>query len=310
MPLDPEMRRILELIGFDHAQQLESRKVEGAVAMLRAAVPPPPAGLAARCEDRVLALEGRDVPVRICWPDGAGPFPILMNFHGGGWVTGSVGADDLRCQRLTVAARCITISVEYRLAPEHPFPAGLEDCWDACAWAHANAAAINGDPARIAVSGASAGGNLAAAVALLGRDRGMAFPMFQLLFYPVTDATARGGDPQGGPYFLSRQGMDWYWARYLGDHRDLRDPLVSPLLAPSHAGLAPALVITAELDPLAAEARAYAEAIVAAGGEAAHVEMAGMVHGFVSYGPDAARTLEAMDMAAAALRRAFASGES
>ncbi len=305
MPLDPEMRRILDLIGFDHAQQLESRSVAGAVAMLRAALPPAPAGLAVRCEDRVLPLAGRDVPVRICWPVGMGPFPILMNFHGGGWVTGSVGADDLRCQRLTVAAHCITISVDYRLAPEHPYPAGLEDCRDACLWAHDNAAELNGDPARIAVSGASAGGNLAAAVALLGRDRGMPFPMFQLLFYPVTDATAQDGDPPGGPYFLSRQGMDWYWARYLGDYRDLRDPLVSPLLAPSHAGLAPALVITAELDPLAAEARAYAEAIVAAGGAAEHVEMPGMVHGFVSYGPDAARTLEAMDLAGAALRRAF-----
>jgi acetyl esterase len=296
MPLDPEMRALLDVVGHDQMDFLAAHSVEEAVALMRSAPKPAPAALV-RWEERVIGA----VRSRIYWPAGEGPHPILMNFHGGGWVTGSIEGDDLRCQRLAAGAGCIVVSVDYRLAPEHPFPAPLEDCWAACQWVHEHADEIGGDPARIAVSGASAGGNLAAAVALMARDRSAAFPVAQLLFYPVMDATSRDEGPPGGPYFLTRASMDWYWERYLPCGQDRRDPLVSTGLASNFNNLPPALVITAELDPLAAEARKCA---ARAGWR--HVEIPGVIHGFPSLAPDHVRTIEAMDLAISFLKEAFA----
>lgn len=295
MPLDPEMRALLEVVGLDQMEQLGARSVGDAVALLRSAPKPAPAELV-RWAERL--IDG--VRARIYWPEGQGPHPILMNFHGGGWVTGSIEGDDLRCQRLAAGAGCIVISLDYRLAPEHPFPAPLEDCWAACQWAHDHAGEIGGDPARIAVSGASAGGNLAAAVALMARDRGAAFPVAQLLFYPVMDATSRDEGPPGGPYYLTRASMDWYWERYLPSGQDRSDPLVSPGLASNFNQLPLALVITAELDPLAAEAR---DCGARAGWR--HVEIPGVIHGFPSLAPHHGRTIEAMDLAISFLKEAF-----
>lgn len=299
MPLDPKISAIMEVLGTDHGAQLAAMDVTEAVALIRSGPKPAPANLT-YWEDRLLFIDGREVPVRITRPEGDGPFPILMNFHGGGWVTGSVAADDLRCQRLTKLTGCITISVDYRLAPENPFSAGFEDCLGVTLWAFSNALEIDGDPARIAVSGASAGANLAAAVAAQ-----MSEIAFQLLYYPVIDATARGGDPAGGPYYLTRAAMDWYWARYLGDFADRTDPRVSPNLLPDLALMPPALVIAAQYDPLAPEARAYCEALSAAGVPATYVEMPGTIHGFVSFAPDLPQTLEAIEQGATALRQAF-----
>lgn len=304
MPLDPQLRPILEGLDFDHAAQLTSRSVADAIAFLRSGSPPPPAQLV-RWEDRFLPLNTRDVAVRIYWPDGQGPFPILMNFHGGGWVTGSIAGDDLRCQRLCRQARCVTISVDYRLAPEHPFPAAFEDCREATRWAHDHAGEIGGDPMRIAVSGASAGANLAAAVATRLHAEGESWPAFQLLYYPVIDATAHGGDIEGGPYYLSRAAMDWYWAQYLQSYADRRDPRISPIHAPDASRHPPALVIAAELDPLAAEARAFCATLTEAGVTATYVEMPGMIHGFISFGPELPQTIRAIDLGARALLKAF-----
>ena len=299
MPLDPQISAIMEVLGADHGAQLASMDVAEAVVLIRSGPRPEPANLA-YWEDRLLFVDGREVPVRITRPEGDGPFPILMNFHGCGWVTGSVAGDDLRCQRLTKLAGCVTISVDYRLAPENPFPAGFEDCLGATRWALANAAEMDGDPARVAVSGASAGANIAAAVAAQVNEIA-----FLLLFYPVIDATARGGDLPGGPHYLTRAAMDWYWARYLGDFADRTDPRISPNLLPDLALMPPALVIAAQYDPLAAEARTYCEALSAAGVPATYVEMPGTIHGFVSFAPDLPQTLEAIERGAAALRAIF-----
>lgn len=296
MPLDPELRALLEVVGFDQMDKLGTLPVKEAVDWLRSA-PKPEAASLVRWEERVVG----GVRARIYWPAGEGARPVLVNFHGGGWVTGSIEGDDLRCQRLALGARCIVISVDYRLAPEHPFPAGLEDCWAACQWAYDHAAEIGGDPACIAVSGASAGGNLAAAVALMARDRGAAFPVAQLLFYPVMDATARNEGPQGGPYYLTRAAMDWYWERYLPAGQDRSDPLISPSLANDFSDLGNVLMICAELDPLAAEARRCAER--AGWG---YVEIPGVIHGFPSLAPHHHKTAEAIGIAVQFLKKVFA----
>lgn len=299
MPLDPDMRVVLDMVGTDQMAMLGTRPVEEAVAWLRSAPKPEPADLV-RWEEREL----NGVRARLYWPDGEGPHPILMNFHGGGWVTGSIEGDDLRCQRLARGAGCIVISVDYRLAPEHPFPAGLEDCIAASRWTCEHAHEIGGDPGRIAVSGASSGGNLAAALSWTMRRKGAAWPMAQLLFYPVTDATAQDQGPAGGPYYLTREAMAWYWERYLGAGVNRRDPAVSPLLANDFGILPQTLVITAELDPLAAEARGYAAMLQ----EGRLAEMAGVIHGFASLAPDHPRTLQAIAIATDFLRDCFASG--
>lgn len=308
MSLDPEMRRVLERVGFDPFAALPDLALEQALALLRqgASPPPVPAGLVARYEDRKIASPSGQLPIRIYWPEGEGPFPILMNFHGGGWVTGSVASDDLRCQRLTTQARCITISVDYRLAPEHPFPAGLDDCFFSTRWAAENAAALGADAARIAVTGASAGANLAAAVAIKGRDEKAGFPMFQLLFYPVCDGAA---DPSveipGGPFYLTRRGMEWYWHQYTARAGNRINPLASPRHLSDKAGLAPAVIIAAGLDPLAAEAKAYSAALRESGVATKYIEVPGVVHGFITLAPELRQTHEALARGAEALRHAF-----
>lgn len=297
------MRAVLDAVGYDQMDELGSRSVLDAVAWLRSAPKPPPAALV-RWEDRELPTEIGALRARVYWPEGEGPHPVLMNFHGGGWVTGSVEGDDLRCQRLAAGAGCIVVSVDYRMAPEHPFPQPLEDCRAATAWAHRHAAGIGGDGSRIAVSGASAGGNLAAAVSALARDARAGWLVAQLLFYPVMDATTREPGPGGGPWYLTRASMDWYWARYLAG-ADGSDPRASPGLAGDFSDLPQTLVITAQLDPLAAEARAYVAKLQAAGVKAAHREVEGVVHGFPSLAPHMGRTVQAMDEAIRFLQGAF-----
>ena len=303
MPLDPEMRAALEVVGLDQMRDLRTRSVEDAVAWLRSGPKPAPANLV-RWEERLLD----QLRARIYWPEGGGPHPILMNFHGGGWVTGSVEGDDLRCQRLAIGAGCIVISVDYRLAPEHPFPGPLEDCLAATRWAHDHADEIGGDPSRIAVSGASAGGNLAAAVTHMAREEGADWPMAQVLFYPVMDATARDDGPGGGPYYLTRASMDWYWERYLNRSAARDDPRVSPLLTSSFSNAPQTIIIIAELDPLAEEARSYGARLREAGVRVSCVEERGVVHGFISLAPEHKKTLHSLELTVKFLKSAFGDG--
>jgi acetyl esterase len=248
-----------------------------------------------------------EISVRVYTPEGTGPFPVLVYYHGGGWVIGNLDAYDPTCRALTNAARCVVVSIEYRLAPEHKFPAAPEDCYAALQWVGANADGINGDPMRIAIGGDSAGGNLTAVVAQMSRDRGGVRPVYQLLVYPVTD---HGYDTpsyreNADDYLLTKDAMVWFWNHYLGSESDGNSPLASPLRADNLRDLPPALVITAEFDPLRDEGEAYAAKLRDAGVPVMLTRYDGMIHGFFSLGAVLDQGKNAMAEAAAGLRAAF-----
>lgn len=218
------------------------------------------------------------LPLRVYRPDLAGPLPTLVYFFGGGWTLGSIDTADGISRKLANAVPCQVITVGYRLAPEHPFPTAVHDCHKATQWI---AAQPQVDPARLVVGGDSAGGNLAAAVTLLARDNGPALAG-QLLVYPNTlygsdTISMRNGND---PYLFNNTSVGWYWKHYLADPADGQNPLASPLLAESHAKLPPALVITAEYDPLRDEGEYYAEKLHAADVPTTLSRYDGMVHGF------------------------------
>jgi acetyl esterase len=259
--------------------------------------------------ERSLPGPERDIPARFYLPGGDGPRPVLMYFFGGGWVLGSLDTVDPTCRRLANAAHCAVVSVAYRRAPEHPFPAGLEDCFAATSWVVDHAASFGLDPDRAAVGGASAGGNLAAAVALLARERGGPRLAFQLLVYPLLDhapETPSRRDALDDPFFGPRD-VAWCWSHYLADPRDGDNPLASPLRATDLTGLPPALVVTAELDPLRDEGELYAERLRDGGVPVELVRFEDMVHGFFSRADILDAAGEAQALAASALRIAFQS---
>jgi len=252
---------------------------------------------------RLLAFE--NYAMRVYRPGLGETLPALMYFHGGGWTIGDVDTHDVLCRQLALGARCAVFSVEYRLAPEHPFPAAVDDCFAATRYVAENAAKLNIQ--GIAVGGDSAGGNLAATVALLSRDAGGPALAFQLLIYPATDqrcATASHERNAQG-YLLTRDGIHYFRRAYLPNERDWLDWRASPLLAKSHANLPAALVITAGYDPLLDEGRAYAERLRAAGTPVAYREFADMVHGFVLFGGVVDTANAAVAECCAALRGAF-----
>ncbi|MFB6169553.1 MAG: alpha/beta hydrolase [Haloarculaceae archaeon] len=226
------------------------------------------------------------VPVRVYEPSGEGPFPILTFFHGGGWVRGSVDAYDGLCRRLTNRAECLVVSVDYRRAPEHPFPAGFEDCYAAAEWAAGHAADLGGDPGRVAVGGDSAGGNLTAAVTLAAADRDGPDFAHQLLVYPALTTPALqwfdSYDENGEGYFLEMEGMEWYYDQYLPEPAHQGNVYACPLRAPDLSGLPPATVVTAGFDPLRDEGAAYAERLAAAGVDVDHRHYDDQIHGFLS----------------------------
>ena len=257
--------------------------------------------------DEVAAVEDTaadGVPVRIYRP-GPEARAALVYLHGGGWVIGSVETHDPVCRRLAARAGCTVVSVDYRLAPEHPFPAAVEDAWTAFAWLAQNADALGLDRARLAVGGDSAGGNLAAVVARRARDRGIALA-FQLLVYPALDhafGTASYRE-HGDGLNLTRAEMEWYWQQYLGG-RDGGDPDASPLRAGDLGGVAPALVLTAGFDPLRDEGEAYAERLAAAGVPAQVLRYPGLIHGFLRMRAAVDAAAAALDEVADALREAL-----
>nr|WP_208602138.1 alpha/beta hydrolase [Micromonospora eburnea] len=235
-------------------------------------------------EVRSLTLPGPagDLPARLYRPAGAGPFPVLLYLFGGGWTLGTLDTCDGVCRQLCADASCLVMSVQYRTAPEHPFPAAPQDSYAAAAWLAEHAAEFGGDPARLAVAGDSSGGNLTAAVTLLARERGGPALRCQVLVYPNTDyradtASRRDIDDRA---MFNRHSVNWYWAHYLSDPADGDNPLASPLRAVTLHGLPPALVISAEFDPLRDEAEAYAHRLRAEGVPVTLTRYDGMVHGF------------------------------
>ncbi|MBN2107390.1 MAG: alpha/beta hydrolase [Deltaproteobacteria bacterium] len=225
------------------------------------------------------------IPVRLYTPEGTGPFPVIVFYHGGGWVVGNAKMFDHYSRLLAGEARALVFSVDYRLAPEHVFPAALDDAYAAVQWVAENAASINGDPMRIAVAGESAGANLAAVVCMLARDQGGPDIVFQVLMCPVTNVSEMHTDSYNEfaeGYFLTREWMEAFRGYYLPDSNDWADQRVSPLLAESLAGLPPALVITAAYDVLRDEGEAYARRLFEAGVPTKQYRCGGVIHGFTT----------------------------
>lgn len=240
----------------------------------------------AKIEDRMIPGPAGPVPVRIYTPQGQGPFPIVVHIHGGGWVIGSLNSCDDVCRALCSFSEAVIVSVDYRLAPEHRFPAGLEDCYAAMQWTAENARSFNGDATRIALSGDSSGGNLAAATALYARDHGGPKTIFQALVYPVTNYgfdTASYHLKANG-FGLTRDAMIFFWKSYLTTPETGSAPYASPLQAPALKGLPPALIITAEHDPLRDDGEAYAARLDQAGVPVQLTRYLDMNHGFFNCG--------------------------
>jgi acetyl esterase len=310
MPLDPAVKSMLEMFASSGMPAFDSLPVAEARAMFNAMPGATGAKAAlARIEEGRIPGPAGEIPVRIYTPEGEAPLPILVFLHGGGWVIGTLdGYDDL-CRALARAVPAIVISVDYRLAPEHPYPAAADDSYAAVCWAAENAASIGGDPARIAVGGDSAGGNLSAVVSLMARDHRHPKLAHQLLIYPVTDL--RGSTvsmrENGEGYFLTQRTMIWFADHYTTPEQRLL-PYVSPLLAPDLGGLPPATVITAEFDPLRDEGEAYAARLRESGVPVEQTRYDGMIHGFISM-PMFHQAGKAIEQAAAGLRSAFGAGE-
>ncbi|MFL6104746.1 MAG: alpha/beta hydrolase [Actinomycetes bacterium] len=309
MALLPEIRSLLDQQATSGRPPLHHQSVEQARAFHAAdaaALNGPPAPVAAVADRRVPGPAG-ELPVRVYTPEGEPPFPIVVFFHGGGWVVGTLDTYDPLCRALAAATPAVVVSVDYRLAPEHRWPAAVEDAYAATEWASRNAAALGGVQHRLAVAGDSAGGNLAAVVALGARDRGGPAIAFQLLVYPVLDAagdTASWREYADG-YHLTADGMRWYWDHYLGG-ADGAAPDASPLRAAFVGGLPPALVIGAEYDILRDEGEAYAARLAEAGVDASASRHAGVVHGFVRWRAVTGAAGDALQEAATALRSALA----
>jgi acetyl esterase len=299
--MDAETRAVMDLLdaAYPCVEEVGAPAVRDALAL----VPRPEPPEIHHVEDRLVPGPGGDVPVRLYRP-GVGVRAAIAYFHGGGWCVGNVDTHDWTCRNLANRTGAVVASVDYRLAPEHCFPAAADDCYAAVAWLHAEADGLGVDPRRLAVAGDSAGGNLAAVVPLMARDRDGPPIQFQLLVYPVIDHSfdTESYRVNATGYFLTRGNMEYYWTSYLGADGDGANPYASPLRAADLSGLPPALVITAEFDPLRDEGEAYGRALAAAGVPATVRRYDGMFHGFFSLGALLPAALDATDEAAGALR--------
>ncbi len=305
MPVHPQARALAEQIGaglditkndlaemrrtLDETARLGPRPEVAAVADLEI---PGPAG---------------PIPARAYRPSERRDLPVLVYLHGGGWTICSLETHDVTCRQLANAAECLVVSVDYRLAPENPFPAAPEDCYAALAWTAEHAPALGGDPRRIAVGGDSAGGNLSAVVSLMARDRSGPQLCHQLLVYPVTDHSFDTDSyrENADGLLLSREMMQGFWGHYLARADDGRHPYASPLRAADLSGLPPAHVITAEYDPLRDEGEAYARRLAEAGVPVVQRRYDGMIHGFFGFTDFIDLAREAVDEVSRELRRGF-----
>lgn len=305
MGLHPEVSNFMDMVAATGLPPVSELSVPEARERIRTGValfggaPEPVAGV----EDRTIPGPAGPIPIRVYRPAATGARPVLAYFHGGGWVVGDLDTHDIPCRALTNRSGCIVVAVDYRLAPEHPFPAAVEDAWAVTKWLAANAGSLGGDPARLAVGGDSAGGNLAAAVAIRARDAGAPRIGFQLLVYPVTDYEFESQSyiDNADGYYLTRDSMVWYWGHYLASESDGVSVDASPLRVADAVGLPPALVITAEFDPLRDQGEAFGRRLQAAGVQATISRHEGMVHGFWNLAGPISRARYAHAEAAAAV---------
>jgi acetyl esterase len=310
MPLTEQAQSVLDLLEALGFAGLEPDADPVQVRALYNAGVMPSSIVIASVENTTIPGPGGDIPVRVYRPESDAPLPALVYFHGGGWVLGSLETHDQTCRSLAEGAHCVVVSVDYRLAPEHRFPAAVDDCYAATEWVVANASAIGADSDRVAVGGDSAGGNLAAVIAQCARDREGPVLVFQLLVYPVTDyeftSTSMIENAEG--YFLTTDEMRWFYGHYLTTPSQGEDSLVSPLRATDLGALPPGFVLTAEFDPLRDQGNAYARALQAAGNDIALQQYGGVFHGFFGMTDLIDVSKEAMQDAVAALQRAFGRG--
>lgn len=310
MPVNPQAKAFLDQAAAAGAPPLHTLPVAEARQALKSLFTPEQKESISKVEDRLVpGPGGYKVPIRIYTPAGTAPLPLLVFFHGGGWVLGDIESHDGTSRELANKAGCIVVSVGYRLAPEHKFPAAPEDCYAATKWVALNAAAFGGDPTRIAVGGDSAGGNLAAAVAQMAADRGGAPGLVhQLLIYPVTNYAfdTPSYRENGEGYLLTQELMQWFWKQYLSSDEDGKNAYASPIQARELRRVAPAFVITAEFDPLRDEGEAYAARLKEAGVPVEAKRYDGAIHGFFNLGHIIDQGKQVMNDAAARLKAAFA----
>ena len=313
--LHPQARALLDLMEARRVPATHTLSPADARALYRdrrAYTQPEPPAVG---EVRALTADGPGgpIPLRLYRPLGAPggvaarALPVLVFFHGGGWVIGDLETHDTLCRQLAHGAGCAVVAVDYRMGPEHRFPAAVEDCIAATRWVHAQASALGLDARRIAVGGDSAGGNLAAVVSIAARDADGPALAFQLLIYPATDMrrTAPSHTTNGSGYLLTRETIDYFHDHYIVDPRDDLDWRASPLLHPDLSKLPPALVLTAGYDPLRDEGLQYAAALTAAGTPASEVCFERQLHGFILMGRVLDEANTAVALCAAELRRAL-----
>ena len=311
--LHPQTRALLDFIEQKKIPPTHTLSVADARAYYsdrRSVTQPAPPAVALVRELEVNGPHG-PIPMRLYRPMGSSAsslLPVLVYYHGGGWVIGDLDTHDSLCRALCNESGCALVSVDYRLGPEHRFPAAVNDALAATRWVRKQAADLKLDASRLAVGGDSAGGNLAAVIAIAARDSGDLPIAFQLLIYPATDQhrTSPSHTSNGEGYLLTRDTMDYFSGHYITDPAQYTDWRSSPLLHTDLAKLPPALVLTAGYDPLRDEGAAYAEALTAAGNRASYVCFERQIHGFITMGKVLDEANTAVTMCAAELRRALA----
>ena len=314
MPLDPRAKAYLDDLASRNIPSLEEMTIDEIRENTRAESAtlgmPEPVG---RIEDMAVPRLGAEadgggtIPIRIYAPDTEGPPGVFVFYHGGGWVMCDISTHEAICRRLAGAAGCAVVSVGYRLAPENKYPAAVNDAYAATRWVFENAGLLGVDPGLIAIGGDSAGGNLAAAVAQMCRDRGDPWPVMQVLVYPVIDYSfdTPSYHENAEGYLLTRDSMKWLWDCYLECEEDGARPYASPIRAQDLSGLAPALIQTAQYDPLRDEGEDYARRLQEAGVAVTLTRYDGMIHGFFRRGIMFDQAHVAVREVADALRKAF-----
>ena len=308
MPLHPEYQALLAQLAELDGPPLSEMPVEAAREMFRVAQPIREDLELAQITNTEVAGPAGSIPIRVYQPATDGPHPLVFMFHGGGWVIGDLDTADGQSREVAIGADVVVISVDYRLAPEHRFPAAAEDCYAVVCDAERLAAEFNGDTSRIALAGDSAGGNLAAVVAQMVRDQGGPELRFQLLVYPVTDGVnleRPSYEENAEGYMLTKESMEWFWSEYCVEAEDRTNPYASPLLANNLSDLPPALVQTAEFDPLRDEGEAYGRALGNARNQVEIKRYDGFIHGFFAHSAQLPSTAIAMQDACTALKEAL-----
>jgi acetyl esterase len=309
--LHPQIREVLKAMAeaklrpIEQLTPAEAREQVEAAARARKAEPLP----VARVEERLIPGPADDIRVRLYRPPAKAPTPAIVYYHGGGHVIGSLDTHDFVARNLCAGVGAVVASVDYRMGPEHKFPAAVDDSFAALQWVHANPESLGADPDRIGVHGDSAGANLAAVVALLAKDAGSPRLRLQSLVYPIADYSLIGDsyDRYAEGYgILTRAGMVWFRDHYLRSREDAEDWRASPIKAPSLSGVAPAIVVTAECDVLHDDGQGYADALRRAGVAVEYREYPGMIHAFFGMVPAVDDAMNAQRAVWAAFKRAFA----